>query len=123
MKRLVKSFRFAFQGFFSALSSQVNLRIHLAVSIGVVIAGFAFCVSAIEWCVLLLCMGLVIGLELINTAIEKLVDMVSPEWKEQAGHIKDIAASAVLWSAVISILIGLLIFGRQIFLVILTINH
>ena len=113
MKRLIKSFRFAIQGFLSALSSQVNLRIHLAVSIGVVIAGFAFRVSAIEWCVLLLCMGIVIGLELINTAIEKLVDLVSPEWKEQAGQIKDIAASAVLWSSILSAMIGLIIFGTH----------
>jgi diacylglycerol kinase (ATP) len=113
MNRLIKSFRFAIQGFHSALSNQVNLRIHLAVSMGVIIAGFAFRVSATEWCVLLLCMGLVISLELINTTIEKLVDMVSSEWKEQAGQIKDIAASAVLWSSILSALIGLIIFGTH----------
>jgi diacylglycerol kinase (ATP) len=113
MKRFIKSFRFAIQGFLSALPSQANLRIHLIVSLLVIAAGFAFRVSVVEWCVLLLCMGLVISLELINTAIEKLVDMVSPEWKEQAGQIKDIAASAVLWSAIISALIGLIIFGTH----------
>lgn len=113
MKRLIKSFQFAIQGFLFALSSQANLRIHLIVSLLVIAAGFGFSVSAIEWCVLLLCMGLVISLELINTAIEKLVDMVSPEWKEQAGQIKDIAAGAVLWSSIISILVGLIIFGSH----------
>ncbi len=111
MKRLIKSFQFAIQGFLSALSSQANLRIHLIVTMVVIATGFAFHISAIEWCILILCMGLVIGLELINTAIEKLVDLISPEWKEQAGQIKDIAASAVLWSAIISILVGLIIFG------------
>jgi diacylglycerol kinase (ATP) len=114
MNRLIKSFRFAIQGFHSALSNQVNLRIHLAVSMGVIIAGFAFRVSATEWCVLLLCMGLVISLELINTAIEKLVDMVSPEWKQQAGQIKDVAASAVLIVSLVALIIGLIIFSNHI---------
>jgi diacylglycerol kinase len=113
MKRFINSFKFAAKGFRAALSGQVNLRIHLFAALSVIVAGFAFRVSAIEWCVLLLCMGLVIGLELINTAIEKLVDMVSPEWKEQAGQIKDIAASAVLWSSIVSALIGLIIFGTH----------
>ncbi len=113
MKRFINSFRFAAIGFRSALSGQVNLQIHLCVTLAVIIAGISFRVSALEWCILLLCIGLVISLELINTAIEKLVDMVSPEWKEQAGQIKDIAASAVLWSSIISALIGLIIFGTH----------
>ncbi|MFM9840140.1 MAG: diacylglycerol kinase family protein [Cyclobacteriaceae bacterium] len=113
MKRFINSFKFAAKGFRAALSGQVNLWIHLCVTLAVIIAGISFRVSATEWCVLLLCIGLVISLELINTAIEKLVDMVSPEWKEQAGLIKDIAASAVLWSSIISALIGLIIFGTH----------
>jgi diacylglycerol kinase (ATP) len=113
MKRFINSFKFAAKGFRAALSGQVNLRIHLCVTLAVIIAGISFRVSATEWCILLLCIGLVISLELINTAIEKLVDMVSPEWKEQAGQIKDIAASAVLWSSIISALIGLIIFGTH----------
>jgi diacylglycerol kinase len=114
MKRLINSFRFAVKGFREALSGQINLRIHLIVSLIVIVAAFSFRVSAIEWSILLLCIGLVISLELINTAIEKLVDMVSPEWKEQAGHIKDVAAAAVLIVSLVALIIGLIIFWNRI---------
>jgi diacylglycerol kinase len=114
MNRLIKSFCFASQGFLAALSGQLNLRIHLTVSFCVILSGFIFRVSEIEWIVLLLCIGLVVGLELMNTAIEELVNMVSPEKKDQAGKIKDIAASAVLWSAIISALVGIIVFAKHI---------
>jgi diacylglycerol kinase len=113
MKRLIKSFQFAIQGFRNALVGQVNLRIHLIASFVVIVTGFTFRVSAIEWCILLICIGIVIGLELINTAIERLVDMVSPEWKEQAGQIKDIAAAAVMIVSLVSLAIGVVIFGNH----------
>jgi diacylglycerol kinase len=114
MKRFINSFKFAAKGFRAALSGQVNLRIHLCVTLAVIIAGISFRVSPVEWCILLLCMGLVISLELINTAIEKLVDMVSPEWKEQAGLIKDIAAAAVLIVSLVALIIGVIIFWHRI---------
>jgi diacylglycerol kinase (ATP) len=116
MKRLVSGFRFAIKGFRTAVLGQRNLRFHLVVGSIVIVAGFVFNISVMEWCILLLCIGFVVSAELVNTAIEELVNMISPERKEQAGKIKDIAAGAVLWAAMISALIGVIIFDTRIFL-------
>jgi diacylglycerol kinase len=115
MKRLFHSFKFAFHGFWLACKEQPNLRIHLFVSALVVGLAFYFGVSKLEWCVLLTCIGLVISLELMNSSIEGIVDLVSPEWQVKAGRIKDIAAAAVLVAAAVSVLIGLLIFSTYFF--------
>jgi diacylglycerol kinase (ATP) len=115
MKRLINSFGFAIRGFRAAISTQPNLRIHLVASLVVIALGFILSVTVLEWCVLLLCIGLVISAELFNTAIEKVVDMVSPEWNDKAGRVKDIAAAAVLVLAFISLVIGCIIFGKHFF--------
>ena len=115
MKRLFHSFKFAFHGFWLACKEQPNLRIHLFVSALVVGLAFYFRVSKLDWCILLLCIGLVISLELLNSSIEGIVDLVSPERQVKAGKIKDIAAAAVLVAAAVSVLIGLLIFSTYFF--------
>lgn len=86
------------------------MRIHLIVAALVVLFGLIFCISKVEWIVCLLCMGLVFGTELINTSIENIVDLVSPDHHPLAGKAKDIAAGAVLMSAIFSVIIGLIIF-------------
>lgn len=116
MKHFIQSFKFAGRGIWLAVMKQRNLRIHLGITALVILAAYYFEVTNVEWSILLLCIGLVISLELMNTAIESLVNLISPEWKESAGRIKDISAGAVLWSAIIAVLIGLLIFGNRIFL-------
>jgi diacylglycerol kinase len=115
MKRLFHSFKFAFHGFWLACKEQPNLRIHLFVSALVVGLAFYFGVSKLEWCVLLTCIGLVISLELLNSAIEGFVNLVSPERQPKAGNIKDMAAAAVLVAAIISSIVGLLIFSSYLF--------
>ena len=75
-----------------------------------VVAGLALDIRPLEWVAVLLCMGLVIGAELFNTAIERLVDLVSPQWHPVAGRVKDIAAGAVLVCAVVSVAVGLIVF-------------
>ena len=115
MKKLFNSFKFAFQGFWLACKEQPNLRIHLFVSFLVVSLAFYFDVTKVEWCILLLCIGLVISLELLNSAIEGFVNLVSPERQTKAGNIKDIAAAAVLVAAIISSIVGLLIFSSYLF--------
>jgi diacylglycerol kinase len=111
--RLSNSFKFALRGFVVALKEQANLRIHLTISIFVLIAAFVLKVSSMEWLILIICIGMVVSLELVNSAIESLVDMVSPEWREQAGKIKDIAAAAVLFASLLAGCIGLVIFGTH----------
>lgn len=114
MKRFIYSFKYAIQGMRTSIADQPNLKIHLAVAVAVVIAGFYFQITSVEWCVVLLCISLVIGLEMINSALEGLVDLVTRERLPLAGKIKDIAAGAVLFAAMISVVIGVIIFGKYI---------
>ncbi len=106
---IFKSFVFAFQGFRSAFSER-NFVIHITIAILVLMAGFFFHVTTMEWCILMICIGMVMAAELFNTAIEKLVDMVSPGFSPKAGEIKDISAAAVLLLAIVAAIAGLVIF-------------
>lgn len=87
----------------------------------VIIAGFIFKISVMEWIVCLILFALVISLELINTAIETTVDIAMPEINEKAKYAKDIAAGAVLFSAIIAAIVGLIIFLPKVFSIFLII--
>lgn len=76
----------------------------------VIIAGFCFGVSRTEWLALLLCTGLVISLEMLNSAVERVCNVYSTEYHPAIKIIKDVAAAAVLWSAVVSLVIGAIVF-------------
>ncbi len=110
MKHRIHSFKHAIRGIRMVIKSEKNMQIHLIVAVLVVIAGWLFCISATEWMLCLLCFGLVLGAEMVNTAIENLVDLASPQRHELAGKAKDIAAGAVLVSALIAAAVGLIIF-------------
>lgn len=103
-------FRFAWSGISFLFKSQFNARIHLLAAIIVLIMGFLFQISRTEWIMVILCITLVFVAEMINTALELLTDLVSPGYNEKAGKIKDVAAGAVLVSAVAALLVGLIIF-------------
>ncbi len=106
---IFRSFEFAFQGLAFAFRER-NFVLHILSTSLVVLLGFLFHVTSMEWCILLLCTGVVLTAELVNTAIEKLVDMVSPEFNPKAGEIKDISAAAVLVFSIVSAIIALIIF-------------
>ena len=110
MRKRIQSFGYASRGIRLVFSSEANMKIHILIAVVVVICGFFFNISISEWIYCLLCIGLVFSAEMINTAIENVVDLASPEHHELAGKAKDIAAGAVLICAIISVLIGLLIF-------------
>jgi len=110
LKKLIRSFGFAFTGLYELIKSEQNARVHLFISIGVVIAGFLFQISATEWCIVALCIGLVFAAEAFNTVIEKLVDHLFPQKHETARLTKDIAAGAVLFSALMAVVCGIIIF-------------
>ncbi len=110
ISRRIKSFGYAFRGIFFAFKTQHNIWIHLLAIIVVLTAGFLFELTLLEWGLVVLVIGLVLVSEMINTAIEWLVDLVSPEYKEKAGLIKDVAAGAVLIAAIISVIIGAIVF-------------
>jgi undecaprenol kinase/diacylglycerol kinase (ATP) len=115
MIKLLKSFGYAIKGMFLALKDQQNMRIHLAAILTVTAAGIYFGLSAIEWAIIALTIGFVISAEMINTALEELVDFVSPEHHTRAGKIKDIAAGAVLVAAIVATVVAVYIFGNKIF--------
>ena len=110
-----KGFGFAINGLIKAISSERNLKVHLVAMVCVLLLGLYVHLSAIEWVIVTGCFGWVIAAELMNTAIEKLVDLVSPEFDPRAGLVKDIAAGAVLISATTAAVIGCIIFIPKLF--------
>lgn len=104
------SFRYAFKGLRLFFSTQHNAWIHLFAAFSVIAAGFFFTITKTEWLFVVLAIALVIITEMLNTSIEFLVDLVSPEYNELAGKIKDLAAGAVLFAAIIAAVIGVLVF-------------
>ena len=119
LKKQFRSFGYAWQGIKCCIGKEQNLSFHLIASTVVVAAGFAFDITRTEWMILILCIGVVIAAELFNTAIEKLVDLVSPGRHPLAGQVKDIAAGAVLVCAAAAAIIGLIIFFPYIMSIVL----
>lgn len=105
------SFRYAFKGLKLFFTTQHNSWIHLVAALSVIAAGFFFGITRMEWLFVILAIALVLIIEILNTAIEFLVDLVSPEYNELAGKIKDLAAGAVLFAAIMAAVIGVLVFG------------
>ena len=100
----------AFQGWLHFFRTETNGRIQGVITLLVVLAGFFFGISAQEWLWILLCIGLVTGLEMVNTAIETLANRLHPDRHPDIKIVKDVAAGAVLWAAVVSVIIGAVIF-------------
>jgi diacylglycerol kinase len=111
MMSFLKSFSYAFKGLVYSLK-QRNMKIILTCAILTILAAIFLKVNINHWCILLICIGLVMALEMINTAIEGIVDLISPDYNEKAGKIKDLAAGAVLVASIASLIIGILILGR-----------
>ena len=105
-----RSFKFAFRGLRSLLIFEHNSRIHLFAAAIVIILGFIFKISLVEWSLLILVIGLVFLSELINSSLEAISDVVKPGWDEKIMRAKDYGAAAVLVIAIISIFIGGIIF-------------
>ncbi len=112
MKSFLRSVRYAIHGIWAGISDQRNLKVQIVIAFIVVGAGFYLDITSMEWCIVLICMAVVIGLEMINSAIESLVDLVTLERKPLAGKIKDIAAGAVLFVSIISLIVGVIIFRK-----------
>ena len=115
MKKFIRSFAYAFRGISTAFKGELNLRFHCASAILVIASGFYFKVTRIEFCVLLICCGLVISAEIFNTAIETLTNLVSPAESEMARKTKDMAAAGVLIAVIASMVVGMVIFIPKIF--------
>lgn len=110
IKKRADSFRFAYSGLGHLFKSQPNALIHLLATILVICSGMFFRITKMEWLVVIIFICMVIAAELINTAMEYLIDIISPEFKEKAGKAKDLAAAAVLICSIAAAIAGLLIF-------------
>jgi len=116
LKARIRSFRYAFAGLNHFLSSQHNAIIHLFLTIIVFAAALFFDISKMETIALVVVTGFVWAAELFNTAIEKLSDLISEEFHPGIKFIKDASAAAVLISAIVALLVGMIIFIPKIFL-------
>lgn len=114
IRRRLSSFRYAFHGIVQAVQTQHNMWIHIFAATVVIVAGILFNIGFTEWLFVILAIGFVLSAELFNSAIETLVDLVSPEENKNAGLIKDIAAGAVLIAAIAAAVIGIMIFVPRI---------
>ena len=107
-------FRYAIEGILTGIRQEQNMKMHCIMTVLVVLAGFFFEISKIEWCISLLLCGLIMALELVNTSVEAVVDLVTEERKPLAKIAKDTAAGAVLIAALFSAVIGCIIFVPKI---------
>ncbi|WP_028399241.1 diacylglycerol kinase family protein [Ectobacillus panaciterrae] len=108
--KLIKSFQYAFSGIWTCIRYERNMKIHCGAAVFISLAGLYYHIEKHEWLILLLTIGGVMSLEMINTAVEKSVDLVTSEQHPLAKLAKDAAAGAVLLFSCIAVLIGGLIF-------------
>ena len=110
LKQRLASFKYALQGVAELFRSQTNAKLHLFAAIVVCVVGYFVGLSTLEWCIVVLCISLVLAAEAFNTALEYLTDLVSPNHHPLAGKVKDVAAAAVLLTAIGAAVCGILIF-------------
>ena len=110
MLYFLRSLRFALQGVFHFFRRERNGQIQGVLAVLAIAAGFVFGISRMEWMAVLICTGLVISLEMLNSAVERICNMYTTEFHPAIKIIKDVAAAAVLWSAFLSFVVGLIVF-------------
>ena len=110
-----KSIGIAFKGAIKLISTEHSVMVQFSIAIALLFSGFYFNISASEWMFQTLAIGLVLSIEGLNTAIEKLADFIHPDYDTKIGFIKDIAAGAVFFAAMTAIAIGLIIYAPKIF--------
>lgn len=106
----LKSIGFAVKGAFKLITTEHSVMVQSSLAVLMIIAGFVFHISREEWMMQILAFGLVLGIESLNTAVEKIADFIHPEFHDRIGFIKDIAAGAVMFAATAAIAVGLLIY-------------
>ncbi len=109
-RRRLLSFKYAFKGIFYVFSTQVNMKIHFIAAAAVVLMGIWLKISILEWLFVALAVFAVLVSEMINTAIEEIMDLLFPDFNEKVGRIKDIAAGVVLLFSIFAVIVGLVIF-------------
>jgi len=106
----LRSFKFAIYGAYILIRTEHSIMVQTSLSLLLIIAGFYFDISKTDWMFQVLAIGLVISIEGLNTAVEKIADFIHPDYHDKIGFIKDIAAGAVFFAAVAAMTIGLFIY-------------
>lgn len=115
IKGRLKGMFYSFKGGIELLRTEPSIQVQFVVGILITIAGFYFKISPMEWMAQTMCIGLVMGIEGVNTAIEEMADFVHPEHHPKIGRLKDIAAGAVGIAALITIIVGCIIYIPKVF--------
>ncbi len=115
LKNRIKSVGFALRGALFLIRTEGSIQIQLVIALLVTAAGFYYQISTIEWVLQIIAIGLVLGIEGLNTAIEKMSDYIQPQYDEKIGFIKDISAGAVMLVAIAATIIGLIIYIPKVF--------
>ncbi|MVO10255.1 diacylglycerol kinase family protein [Flavobacterium sp. TP390] len=115
VKGRLKSIVFAVKGAFKLATTEHSVMVQLSIGLLLIIAGFYFKITKEEWLIQTLATGLVLGIEGLNTAVEKIADFIHPDYHKKIGFIKDIAAGAVFFAALTAILIGSIIYIPYLF--------
>lgn len=112
LKGRIKSFGFALNGLRIFFTTQTNAKIELVAAIFVVVISFGLKINTPDWITIIFCIGLVFSMEIVNTSIEYLTNLVSPDYNEIAGKVKDLASAAVLVVAIASAIIAIMVFCK-----------
>ena len=108
----IRSFGYAIEGFFTAVRTERNIKVMLVIGAAAVVAGIVLKIDLLSWCLVALCCGMVIFAELVNTAMEAIVDLATQELHPLAKRAKDIAAASVYTLAITAAIVGIIVFAR-----------
>jgi diacylglycerol kinase len=123
LKKNLIAFKAAFNGIAIALRSERNLRFHFFAVAVVSISGFLIGMTNLEWLIILILFAIVISMEMINSAIERICNLIQPEKDTQIGKIKDISAGAVLWTCFIAVASAIILFVPKLLNLLSLSNH
>ncbi|MGB5237336.1 MAG: diacylglycerol kinase family protein [Flavobacteriaceae bacterium] len=115
VRNRIRGIGIAFRGAFLLVKTESSIQIQVVIAALVTAAGFYFEITAIEWILQILAIALVLGVEGLNTAIEKMSDYTQPEFDDKIGFIKDVSAGAVMWVSMAAVIVGLIIYIPKIF--------
>ena len=108
----IRSFGYAIEGFRTAVATERNIKVQLLVGVLAVVAGVVLKIDALSWVLVLLCIGLVLFAELVNTSIEAIVDLATQDLQPLAKRAKDIAAASVFTLSITAAVVGIIVFAR-----------
>ena len=115
IKRLIKSFKYALRGLIKIFHEEQNLRVQSLAAGAVILAGLYFGLNRFEWALILIIISMVILMEIANSAVERVTDVLKPRIDTYVKEIKDIMAAAVMLASILAIVIGAIIFWPHVF--------